>query len=353
MVAPRTVPLSPRFSATLTIRRTLSRLIRTKPYVARLLVLLIFLLSTLLGVALHAWWAHSQVLLARALDAHTQRYTNATLALSTSRRAPGVTLVSSLYSARYSTSRIAELRVVVLRNLALRAVSRYELLVESGTFLPPVLQNASASGRLATTHLRADEPVTYAALLARANAVTPAGSVAVVANADIYFDESLLCAGLLSPRVALALSRHPSPDCAAASARGDTAWEPADFCAGYDPVRAASHDAFAFVAPLDGAVIARLGALRVNEFGAENVVVWALRRAGLRVVNPCANVHAFHQHCDARARAREARQRSGSVAERRGEFAGAERWGFVDVATWGRDDFTEQGLDCLSYGAAG
>lgn len=257
-----------------------------------------------------------------------------------------------MYAARYSPARIEELRLVVLRNLALAAVSRYELLVEGGASLPASLQNASGVGRLSTTVLRPGELVTYAALFARANAVAPPGSVAVVANADIYFDESLSCAGLLSNRVVLALSRHPSPDCVSASARGDTGWEPADFCAGYDPVRAASHDAFAFVVPLADDVVMALGELQVNEFGAENVAIYLLKRAGYKVLNPCANVHAFHQHCDARDRARSAHQNAGSVADRRMQFAGADEWGFVDVAQWAGQAFTGagKGLDCLAYG---
>lgn len=340
--------------AALAMRRNLSRTIRSKPGLARLFVLSIFIFSALVGMLLHSWWTHSQILIARAVDAHATRYTNDTLALSArdEKDAHGVTLVSSMYSAGYSPARIEELRLVVLRNLALVAVKRYELLVESGTSLPSSLQNASAPGRLSTTMLRPDESVTYASLFRRANAITAAGSVAVVANADIYFDESLSCAGLLSSRVALALSRHPSPDCVAASARGDTGWEPADFCAGYDPVRAASHDAFAIVAPVAEEVLIGLGDLRVNEFGAENVVVYLLKKAGYKVVNACSNVHAFHQHCDAKDRARSAHQKAGSVAEKRKQFAGADEWGFVDVKQWAGQAFTgvSEGLDCLSYG---
>lgn len=342
-------------SAALALRRTLSRTIRAKPGLARLFVLSIFIFSSLVGILIHSWWTHSQILIARAVDAHATRYTNDTLALSAQNAAEdvrGVTLVSSMYSAGYSPARIEELRLVILRNLALNAVNHYELLVESGTSLPSFLQNASATGRLSTRVLRPQQTVTYASLFALANSVTPADSVAVIANADIYFDESLSCVSLLSKRVALALSRHPSPDCVAASARGDTGWEPADFCAGYDPVRAASHDAFAFVAPISDKVMTELGELRVNEFGAENVVVYLLKKAGYKVLNPCSNVHGFHQHCDSKDRARSARQSSGSAAEKRKQFAGAEKWGFLDVKSWAGERFTgvSEGLDCLSYG---
>lgn len=243
---------------------------------------------------------------------------------------------------------------MIRRNLQLSGLSHYQLLCENDVQIPSLVSNlTSAALQIATFSQPVGQPVTYRSLFERANAHQP-GTVAVIANADIFFDESILCATLLDEKIALALSRHPSPDCALASGYGDTGWEPLDFCAGYDPVRAASHDVFAFVTPLPPAFLSALGDLRVNQFGAENVVVYLLKQAGYRVINPCANIHAFHQHCDARTRASSARHSAGSVASKRKQFAGADKWGYQNVAEWAAADFIGKtnGLDCLAYGLA-
>lgn len=244
---------------------------------------------------------------------------------------------------------------VVARNAALRSVDAVHLLraqkdVEVEDAVQRAVDGIAGAAPLVFERLPDGSDVTYAALFAYANKHL-SGKIVVLANADIYFDESLACAGLLqSGRGAvLALSRHPSPDCVAGSGHGDTAWEPQDLCAAYHPQAQASHDVFAFVAPLADEFVAALGNLRVNQFGAENVVLWNMRRfARVEPLNPCGNVHAFHAHCDAGARAESAHQSKGNEGDRRREFGATTRHGFLDPSLWGGRH--SAGVDCLLLG---
>lgn len=318
--------------------------------------LLLLPICLLLGGLIHIWWVHVTKQSARLSDGRTKRYTPSTTARTLSQPAPtrNLTLISSLYTGAYSTARIAELRLVALRNANLRSVTRYELVhdVDDTTAakeVAAVLRNGSWA-KIGMHVVRNGEAGRYETLLRRGNEVAGKGDVVVIANADIYFDASLSCAKLVRKDVILALSRHAGPDCALASGSGDTGWEPGDFCAGYDKRRAASHDVFVYVAPMKRAVVEGVGRLRTNEFGAENVVVKLVSGAGYETVNACGNVHAFHQHCDVGQRAGSARQLAGSVAEKRGEFGGTGRSGFVGMEVWAEGFGPGEGLDCLAYG---
>lgn len=333
------------------MRRTLSRTIRTNPNLARLFILTLSLTSFISGLLFHVVWAHSRILLARAFDTHIPRYTNTSLTLPPP-IPRDITLLSTLYTGSYAPSRLTELRLVILRNLQLPTITNYHLITEENTALPPLFQTLNST-KLRTTAQPLNTPVTYETLFATANRQAPE-TLAVVANADIYFDESLYCATLLAPNILLALSRHPSPDCSPSSSYGDTSWEPQNLCSSYHPIRSASHDAFIFTPPLPPTLLSALSKIPVNRFGAENVVIHQFLRHGYQVLNPCANIHAFHQHCDKNARVSSAMQSAGNVASRLGQFGGAQRWGFIDPALWADEKFirngVQPGLDCLSYG---
>jgi hypothetical protein len=187
-------------------------------------------------------------------------------------------------------------------------------------------------------------------LFAYANRVLLRGSVAVITNADIYFDSSLQCIrgpdpadnsttnrrgacrvqalGLTPPprRAAYALSRRHTHLCGINKADHGSHL---DLCREY----VHSHDAFVFAPPVAPQVIARTnhlqnrsvlrrgrrgwrdggwpagGAPRAcssrkgltpaagRRYGAENIVIWELLSAGYHVLNPCRVLKAYHLHC--------------------------------------------------------
>jgi hypothetical protein len=307
-------------------------------------------------------WTYSAVAVARSEPrtkvsaAATKAARNrAPIALLSSAYAAAANLPSSSSKPERERERVAtrddERARVVARNFALRSVDEMHLLHENGDIACIALvENIVGKGSIQWKELGAGEDVTYAMLFGYANEALT-GRVVVLAHADIYFDESIACAGLLEPaqNTVLALSRHPSADCVQGSGHGDTGWEPQDLCAGYHPVKSASHDVFVFSSPLPAAFVSSLGSLRVNEFGAENVVIHLLQTvAKQRVVNPCANVHAFHAHCDAATRAASAHQARGSIAESRRQFGATHAFGFLNPAEWGGPGAS--GVDCLLYG---
>lgn len=254
---------------------------------------------------------------------------------------PPITVLTSAYVGQYSTERQIELSLIAMRNQRLSTVARTHRIYEHGMSFTP---SSGVTGRV----LSADENVTYRTLFAEAQDF---GGVVVLANADIYFDESLLCASMISNRTVLALSRHPSPDCFTKSARGDRGSEPVDFCDGYHPTHQASHDVFVFTPPMPITFLHALGDLKVNQFGAENVVIALLKAEGFHVVNPCANIHAFHQHCT-RERAPSAKAGAKSIATERGQFAGTFRSGLVHGRKWMHSEYAAQygAVDCLGLG---
>lgn len=335
------------------MRRQFSRTLRANPAFARGLLGLLLLFSFLLGFCLHGYVSHVSLVTLRARDGFAARDA---IAVSSDTpvvaNAPRLTLLSTAFTG-YSSARRAELSVARMRNSLLPPVVLSDFAVvcegDAGIFCPQGSRPRPLSG---------PSTATYDALFRVANALATNRShtdtqdvVVVIAHADLFFDESLFCARLVAAKTALALSRHPSPDCAAASGHGDTGWEASDLCAGYDVKRGASHDAFVIRPPIPETVLQDVKGLRTNAFGAENVVIAALKRAGWRVVNPCARVHAFHQHCSLE-RAKGARQSAGSVAERRGLFAGTELAGWVDGNEW-MDSAFVSGLvdvDCLGLG---
>lgn len=333
------------------MRKTLSRTIRTNPNLARLFILTLSVTSFLSGIFFHIYWTHSRILLSRAIDTHVSRYTSTSLTFPPP-IPRDVTLISTLYTGSYPPSRLTELRLVILRNLHLSTITNYQLITEDNAALPSPFQSLNTTKLHTITH-PPSAPITYETLFTVANR-QPAKSLAIIANADIYFDESLSCAVLLAPNTLLALSRHPSPDCAPSSSYGDTSWEPQNFCFAYDPIRAASHDVFIFTPPVPQSLVSALANIPVNRLGAENVVIHQFLRHGYRVLNPCANIHAFHQHCDKNTRARSATKEAGSISLQSGQFAGAQQWGYIDPVLWVDEKFigngVQPGLDCLSYG---
>ena len=146
---------------------------------------------------------------------------------------------------------------------------------------------------------------TYSRFFEYANKKLNPGAIAVIANADIYFDHSLGCLGPSSskiadscvedgaavrPPVAYALSRRHAPAC---SKGFDLVSKKVfDLCEDYR----GSHDAFIFTVPVHPHLIASTTHVQ-NRLGAENIVVFEFRRAGYVVKNPCKYIKAYHLHC--------------------------------------------------------
>lgn len=311
------------------------------------------ILGAVLGYTFSAYHRHSRILLARS-SSRPRVFASASASLpSPLPTALPVVLLSSIYSTD-SPERDDERARTAARNSALRSVSSMHFLHDFGDedaaeLVRGAVIGVTDSADVIYEELREGEEVSYRALFEYAN-TNLAGRVVVLHNSDIYFDESVACAGLLRPerKLVLALSRHPSPDCVAASGHDETGWSAQDLCEAYHVVRQASHDAFVFVPPVPQDFLEDVSDLRVNQFGAENVVLWNLQRLGLGTINPCGNIHAFHAHCDAGARAGEAREASGNEGRRREQFGATKEFGFIDAERWGGE--VGKGLDCLLYG---
>ncbi|KAI0558209.1 hypothetical protein FGB62_227g012 [Gracilaria domingensis] len=272
----------------------------------------------------------------RREESRKARYTNS-LIPSSLPEVPNITILTTGFDG-YSNTRQKELHLVAFRNTNL-GLRRYHRLCDPHC-RPIYSTDTNVSSR------NVNSEVTYADLFREANNFV--GSIVAIVNADIYFDHSIYCAGLIDKGAVLALSRHPSPDCIS-SAMGASGREPVDICGGYDPKWAASHDGFIFVPPVAQQVIDGLAGLRVNEFGAENVVVHMLQQAGLNVVNPCERIHLFHQHCgDERASAAKKRRTDRKWGRL---FASTKEWGYGG-SSWIREEIraTYGTVDCTTLG---
>lgn len=311
------------------------------------------ILGAVLGYRFSAYHRHSHILLARS-SSRPRVFASASASLpSPLLTVLPVVLLSSVYSTD-SSERDDERARTAARNSALRSVASMHFLHDSADedaaeLVRGAVTGVTDSATVIFEKLREGEEVSYRALFEYAN-TNLAGRVVVLHNSDIYFDESVACAGLLRPerKLVLALSRHPSPDCVAASGHDETGWSAQDLCEAYHVVHQASHDAFAFVPPVPENFLEDIGDLPVNRLGAENIVLWNLQRLGLGTINPCGNIHAFHAHCDAGTRAGQARAASGNEGEKRKQFGATKEFGFIDVERWSGGD--GKGLDCLLYG---
>lgn len=136
---------------------------------------------------------------------------------------------------------------------------------------------------------------TYKILLATAQKWLK-GKVVVVAHADIYFDQTILCARKLvnNANTMMALSRQPSPFCPTGSS-GASTQQGVHFVKNLCEDYYNSHDAFIFKSP--ASVDVSQLSIHPNRFGAENVFIRSFKLAGYQVMNPCKDVHALHYHC--------------------------------------------------------
>lgn len=163
--------------------------------------------------------------------------------------------------------RRAELEECLHRNLDNPAISKVILLTRDGYLIPGLEDKI----RVCKIHRRA----TYADFFREINATAEPGTVSIIANSDICFDDTLprICA--LKPDECFALSR----------------WEP-DPLALWD--RADSQDAWAF----NGEIRAMNGSaeIELGKPGCDNRIARVLSDAGYKVLNPAKDIRGIHLH---------------------------------------------------------
>ena len=204
----------------------------------------------------------------------------------------------------------SEVLVAIMHNVENLMFAKIHILYEKDNPKPQLLRLLAAHSKSGVdvdnrlVLVENDEQPTYSAFFEYINKAVPNGAVAVVANSDIYFDESLACLGPssskltdpcseaphLEPPVMYALSRRHSPAC---GRNFDLPKKRVfDLCEDYR----GSHDAFVFTVPVHPHVVASTKHFQ-NRLGAENVVIFEFRRAGYVVKNPCKRIRAYHLHC--------------------------------------------------------
>ena len=113
------------------------------------------------------------------------------------------------------------------------------------------------------------------------------GRTCVLSNLDIIFDDTLMLVRNssidLGPSVAYFLSRYELP--------GSRSQLPSQ-CG---PAFVGSHDALFFQPPLPRPLLERT-AFRLGCWGSENRLMHEMEHAGLRVRNPCLDIHTWHVH---------------------------------------------------------
>lgn len=202
----------------------------------------------------------------------------------------GVHIITTFFMGNYHKKRKNEFLECLRRNLENPYVEAMHILWEDVN--PRTLLPRNITHKLVTSKI--EKQPTYFRLFSYVNQILKRGSIAIVTNADIYFDQSLkqLKFGPLtkdpskSVRTAYALSRRHSDEC---GSKND--WKSTyDLCLHY----IGSHDAFVFAPPTPRRVLANSYHTQ-NNFGAENIIVWGFLWAGnYRVFNPCQRIHAFH-----------------------------------------------------------
>jgi hypothetical protein len=208
----------------------------------------------------------------------------------------GVHLITSFFKGTYKKKRVDELFDCLRRNLRNPAFEAVHIMWED---VNPRLEfkdlTEEENNRLVT--MKTLNQPTYSKFFTYSNVMLERGSIAIIANSDLYFDRSITALKFGAPgnqsnwRSAMALSRRHAPEC---GERND--WRGTyDLCEHY----IGSHDAFVFAPPVPAWILKETKHTQ-NHFGAENIVVWAFlwsKNFKGHVTNPCQRVHAYHLHC--------------------------------------------------------
>jgi hypothetical protein len=205
-------------------------------------------------------------------------------------------LLTSFFDA-HDEARDSELAVCVRQNLRqCPAFGEAHYFLEGanvdGDWLPITLMLRSEVDR----GVFVPERMTYRAYLEYANITFPAGTAVCLANADVWFDQTLLLVNAqnLGPKDFFACSRwgfmaHPTPD----PVKGQWWWDE-----GYDLNAVISQDAWIFRTPVtipEGKLDFQMGCMRCD-----NVLAKVMQDAGYRVTNPTLpgpkSLKVHHEH---------------------------------------------------------
>lgn len=217
----------------------------------------------------------------------------------------GIHIITTFFRGTYQNQRFLEVIATLVSNLENPYVSKIHLLCEGSDptyFLPPMLQEVlhmkKLLRKLVVTQVKLQP--TYSQLFEYANKNLHRGSIAVVTNADIYFDASLKCLQFKSQNInhnvdrkdrpVIALSRRHSNYCNASDSRRYF-----DLCYQYRR----SHDSFIFAPPIPDQILPNVNHTQNQGYGSENIVIFEFKSFGFRVTNPCYSIHGFHLHCSA------------------------------------------------------
>jgi hypothetical protein len=218
----------------------------------------------------------------------------------TFRKNAGIHLITTFFKGSYHKERVNELIESLRRNIKNPYIEAVHVLYERDNPRAD-LQKTNVRDLLDTklVTMKVPQQPTYFRLFGYANAALERGSIAIVANSDIYFDKTLVKLKFGAPkndtnwRSAMALSRSHSADCGK-----EDDWNGIfDLCSTY----IGSHDAFIFAPPVPDFVLKNSRHTQ-NHFGAENIIVfgfiWARGFRG-HLSNPCKRIRAIHLHCSA------------------------------------------------------
>lgn len=221
--------------------------------------------------------------------------------LSPEERSGGVHVVTTFFHGSYVDRRFSEVVASLVANLENPYISFVHVLWEKEDPTQYIERNGPHLLKKLVAIETKSQP-TYAKLFTYVNSALDRGAVAIVTNADIYFDSALRClkgpdpssdANALSPsqRSVYALSRRHTLLCGRVKADHQGVF---DLCEQYKH----SHDAFVFAPPVPDRVISQTNHFQ-NRYGGENIVIYEFTRSKFRVSNPCKKVHAIHLHCSA------------------------------------------------------
>lgn len=217
------------------------------------------------------------------------------------KRSQGIHIITTFFKGSYKAARFSEIVATLISNLENPHVELVHALWERENPAKYIANYPNLMKKL--VHMEVKKQPTYSSMFQYANQVLKRGSVAIITNADIYFDSSLRClrgpsrdANVTLPRmdnmkgrIAYAVSRRHIPLCGVN--KGDHG-KHFDLCKDY----VHSHDAFIFAPPVSERLIRQTNHPQ-NRYGAENIVIHEFIMAGYKVFNPCKKVLAMHLHC--------------------------------------------------------
>ena len=210
--------------------------------------------------------------------------------------ARGVHLITTYFRGEYSKARTDEIATALRVNLENPLISFVHVLWQDQSPLE-LAQLAPLRSKLVLVRVAAQP--TYQVFFEYASTALKRGALAVLANADIYFDDTLKCVKPVARdsrffnwrpgmkrRPLLALTRRHAPECGAKPDYRHLF----DLCDSY----IGSHDVFIFAPPVPANITRMLNHTQNAGLGAENVVIWEFNHSKQwRAFNPCVGCRCW------------------------------------------------------------